>query len=296
MKKNYKKMLSILCGVLISVSAFAQGTWKATGTEVLMPVSTAITTGITGLTVMHSDADATTGVIGKTDTGAPTVTYDGVTWDNEAIIQGSTNGMYYALRPTSNGVIQVSGKMGNNKATFFLQLTTDCPDNADLVALTTNLSTGGAITGTPAYFTLPQVFNSSDNTTNTWDGTVSLNTTGANLYTVMTFNVTANTTYLFGVNGSKFMLRGISYKLSTGIAPLSANKKSFSLQNPAKGNVILKVNESVKIGIYNTVGVLLSQKLVSPTDNNVDISRLVSGVYFVKDMNNAYKTQKLIIE
>jgi len=293
MKKNYKKMLSILCGVIIGVSAFAQGTWQVTGTEASVPASTAITTGITGLTLMHSDV---AGVIGKTDTGDHTVVFNGVTWDTQGIIQGSTNGMYYAFRPTSNGIVDVSGKMGSGKTTFFLELTDVCPDAADLVALTTNSATGAVIYATAANFVLPQVTNSLDGLVGTWDGTVAINTSGANTYNVLSFNVYANKTYIFGVNGSKFMLRGINYKLTTGVSQVNADKKSFNLQNPAKGNVILQVNESVQIGIYNTVGVLMSQKLISPSENNVDISRLVSGVYFVKDMNHAYNTQKLIVE
>ena len=292
MKKNYKKMLSILCVVIIGASAYAQGTWQVDSTLASIPQATAINTGITGFAMMHSDAS---GIIGKGDNGAPTVVYDGVTWNTQGIIQGSNNNMYFALRTSSNGVVEVSGKMGNGKKTFFLQLTDAFSDAADLASLTGNdLVTD--ITGTAANYVLPQVFNSSDNTTNTWDGTVALNTTGANLYTVMAFNVAANTTYVFGVNGSKFMLRGINFKLSTGIVPVNADKKSFTIQNPAKGNVILLVNESVKIGIYNTVGTLMIQKLVSPTENSFNISQLVPGVYFVKDMNNAYKTQKLIVE
>lgn len=293
MEKNYKKMLSILCLGLISVSAFAQGTWKTTGTETAISASTAITTGITGITLMHSDAAT---VIGKSDTGATPVTYNSVTWDNLAMIQGSTNGMYYAARTTSNGILDVSVKMGSAKATFVLELTDACPDNADIAALTTNTASGSTIYGTTTYFVLPSVYDTYNNTTGTWNGSAAIQSSGSNQYMVMSFPVSANKTYVFGVNGSKLMLRGLNFKVTTAVAPVNSDLKIFSFQNPAKGNVILQLKESVQIGIYNTVGALMLQKMVTPSENNVDLSGLKSGVYLIKDMNNTYKTQKLIVE
>ena len=72
MKKNLLKIVSILALGLISVSASAQGVWKASGTEAAIPVSTETGFGITGLTCMHSDVTviddvALTGVRGRTD-------------------------------------------------------------------------------------------------------------------------------------------------------------------------------------------------------------------------------------
>lgn len=293
MKKNYTKMFSIFCLGLMSISSFAQGTWKVTGTEAAINASTAIETGITGLTVMHSDAAT---VIGKGDAGEHTVVFNGVTWDNQGIIQGSTNGMYYAFRPTSNGIIDVSGKMGSGKTTFFLELTDACPDNADLAALTTNLGTGAAIYATPANFVLPTVTNSIDNTTSTWNGTVAVNTSGANTYNVLSFPVSANKTYVFGVNGSKFMLRGINYKVTSGFSTPNSNKETFSFKSITKGNVAFNLNEILNVGIYNTVGALMIQKTISPLENNVNTSSLLSGVYFIKDMGNNYNSHKLIVE
>jgi len=298
MKKNYKKMMSILCLGLIGVSAYAQGTWKAAGTEATVAPGTEMTyVGIYGLSVMHSEA-AAAGVIGKSDVGSPTVSYNGIDWDNPAIIQGATNVMYYTLTPTSNGTLDISVKMGSGKNTFVFELTDAFTSSyANLAALITANPVATTIIATAADFTTPTVTNSVDNSTATWNGTAAINTTGANVYQVLSFTVKANKTYVVGVVGSKLMVRGINYILApAGVVSANADKKIFNIQNPAKGNVTFQMNESVQVGIFNTVGVLVSQKLVSPSENKVDISRLVPGVYFIKDMNNAYKTQKLIVE
>ncbi len=146
-------------------------------------------------------------------------------------------------------------------------------------------------------YTLPQVYDTYNNTTNTWNGTAAINTSAAVQYMVMSFPVTANKIYVVGVAGSKLQLRGINYTLTTSaVASVNSDKKIFSIQNSGNGNLVLQMKESVKIGIYNTLGVLMSQKLVSPSGNSVDISRLVPGVYFIKDINRAYQTQKFIVK
>jgi hypothetical protein len=205
--------------------------------------------------------------------------------------------MYFAFRPTSNGTLDIPVKMGSDKKTFVLELTDACPDNADLAALTTNLQDGNNILGTPTYFTLPSVYDTYHATTGTWDGTVAIQTTGANVYMVMSFPVVANKTYVVGVLGSKMMLRGINYvATSSKVQEIGAGQKIEVFPNPAKGNVVVKMKETTKIGIYSAGGSLQKQQLITPTDNNVDISALVPGVYFIKDLSNKNKTQKLVVK
>jgi len=55
------------------------------------------------------------------------------------------------------------------------------------------------------------------------------------------------------------------------------------------------MDKTTEIGIYNAVGLLLRQQLVTPSDNNVDVSGLEPGVYFIRDMNSKNKAQKLIV-
>src|SRR4030043_586980 len=137
MKKLYMKMLTVLFTGLIGISAYAQGTWKADSTIPAINPSIEIEMGITGLSCMHSDVSAAEG---KSDTGTVAVEYNGVTYDNLAMIQGVNNGMYYAFRPAQDGTLDISVKMGPNKKTFIIELADACPNNADLAALTTNFS------------------------------------------------------------------------------------------------------------------------------------------------------------
>ena len=122
MKKLYSLTVLTLFLGFAGINSHAQGTWKAVGTETIIEESTAIAMGITNLTCMHSDANAA-GVIGKTDVGAPTISYNGVDWNNEAFIQGANNAMYFAFLPTMNGVLDIAAKMGSGKALYILELT-----------------------------------------------------------------------------------------------------------------------------------------------------------------------------
>ena len=280
MKKIYKNFLLLLSLVLVGVSVNAQGTWKVSGTEAAINASTAIETGITGLTLMHSDAAT---VLGKSDTGATPVTYNDITWDNLAMMQGSTNGMYYALRPTSNGTIDVSVKMGSAKKTFVLELTDACPNYNDLAALTTGTATGDLIIGTTTYFTTPTVFDTYTNASATWNGSAAIQSTGANVYMVMSFPVTANKTYVVGVLGSKLMLRGLNYKVVAGVSNVFADKGiSFD------GKTVLNsMNNNIEI--YNVLG-----KLVGKSSTDFNMTDLPKGIYIVRaeGINGALKFTK----
>jgi hypothetical protein len=268
MKKIYLKMFSILLIGSIGISAYAQGTWKTTGTEPVISPSTAIATGIAGLSLMHSDLAT---IVGKTDVGATSVTYNGVTWANESYVQGTTNGMYYAFRSTSDGILDIPVKMGSGKKTFIVQLTDACPDNANLAALTSNIGTGDGIIGTPAYFTLPSVYDTYHATNGTWDGTVAIQSTGANVYMVMSFPVVANKTYVVGVLGSKLMLKGVNYIVTTAVRETPAIKGiSFN------GTQVLN-EKGQKIELYT-----MSGKLINRSSSSISTENLPKGVYIVR--------------
>ncbi|MBN2609937.1 MAG: T9SS type A sorting domain-containing protein [Bacteroidales bacterium] len=292
MKKIYMKLFAVLFTGLISVSIYAQGTWKADSLQEAINASTEIPIAITGITCMHSDAQTVTG---KGDTGAETVVYNEVTYDNLAFIQGSTNGMYYAFRTAQDGTLDISVKMGGGKKTFIVELTDACPDYDNLTALTTNFATGDAITTMLTYFTLPSVYDTQSQSEKTWDGSVA--PVEATTYMVFSWPVSANKTYIAGCFGSKMMLRGINYKTTaSGLIDNATFKTSDIYPNPANGRVFFKLEKSAEIGIYNTVGILVKQKLVTPSNNSIDISGLQHGVYFVKDVNSDSKVQKLVIK
>jgi hypothetical protein len=272
MKKIYLKMFSILFIGSIGITAYAQGTWKTTGTETTVLPSTAITMGaITGLSCMHSDA---ANIIGKSDANAPAVSYNGVTWDNLSFVQGATNGMYYAFRPTSYGILDIPVKMGSGKSTFVLELTDLCPDNADIAALTSNMPGADLITIDPTYFSTPLVYDTYHKTSRTWSGNGAADTmqfTGGNVYLVMSFPVVANKTYVVGCFGSKLMLRGVNYIVTT-----SVNERPAIKGISYNGTQVLNENNQ-KIELFNMSGRLITRASSSiPTDN------LPKGVYIVR--------------
>ncbi|MDO9255633.1 MAG: T9SS type A sorting domain-containing protein [Bacteroidales bacterium] len=270
MKKIYLKMFSILLMGSIGISAYAQGIWKTTGTETAISASTDIPMGITGLSCMHSDAAT---VIGKTDVGAASVSYHGVTWNNESMVQGGTNGMYYAFRSTSDGILDIPVKMGSAKKTFILELTDACPYSAVLADVTAAFPTGDQIFIDPAYFTLPLVYDTYHKTSRTWSGATAdtMQFTGANVYLVMSFPVVPNKTYVVGVIGSKLMLKGVNYIVTTSVKETPAIKGiSFN------GTQVLN-EKGQKIELYNMAGKLIIRSSSSiPTDN------LPRGVYVVR--------------
>jgi hypothetical protein len=281
-----KKSLLFIAVIAASMCANAQGIWKATGTEASIAASTDITlTGITGLKCMHSDV---AGVIGKTDTGSPTTTYNGVSFDNPAIVQGSTNDMYYAFLPAKSGVMDVALKMGSAKKTFVLELNAPTP----LSDLTTAYGTFGGIPA--ASWTAPSVYDTYNNSKASWNGSTPIQSTGANVYMVISIPVTANKTYVVGVLGSKLMLRGISLTATTNVSNLSASGLNV-FPNPACGKVYVNVNEPSEIGIYSIAGSLIKQQVVSSSQNAINISDLHSGIYFIKDLKSS-QVQKLIVK
>ncbi|MDD4991450.1 MAG: T9SS type A sorting domain-containing protein [Paludibacter sp.] len=279
MKKNYKKMLSVLCLGLIGMSAYAQGTWKALGTEAAITAGTNIETGIFNLTVAHSDGGAAA-VIGKSDVGAPHFDCNGITWDNEAIIQGGTNGMYFALKPASTGIIDVSIKMGSAKATFAVELADAfATDLTTLTTVTAPVAASTAYAASPIFlnaanYTTPTVTETlSDGTvtTGTWNGTVAINTSGANQWLAMSFPVTANKIYVVGCFGSKLMLRGINYSLTSAVNQVLSNKGiSFN------GKEVTNTN-NLPIEIYNVLG-----KKVAASSTTISTANLQKGIYIVK--------------
>jgi|GEM_PF-1738667 len=289
-----KKPLLLIAVIAAAMCANAQGTWFATGTEALIAAGTEMNLGIANLKVIPSDA---AGVIGKTDAGATAVTYNGINYENLAMIQGSTNGMYYAFLPSKSGTLDIAIKMGSGKKTFILEVKDEFYTNlpatvGDIAALTTNIPTADGITA--QYFTTPSVYDTYNLTNGIWDGTVAMQSTGANVYLVASFPVTANKTYAVGCFGSKLMLRAATLTTTTNVSNISVPEFKI-FPNPASGKFYMSVNRPTEIGIYSMTGQLVKQQLVASSKNYVNLSEIHSGVYFVKTMNNNSQTQKLIV-
>jgi hypothetical protein len=295
MKKLYMKTFLVLLLGIIGISTYAQGLWLADSIDIIsIRGSLEIPFEINNLSCMHSD---TALAASRAEPEATDVEYNGVLYDNKATFKSSTNNMYYAFRPAKDGTLDISLKYYGGKLFFLLELTDACPDNADLAALTTNIIKGDEITGTPEYFTTPTVYDTDGETEKTWNGTVAPVT--VNTFMVFSWEVEADKTYIAGAIGSKLTLRGINYICEAdpdGLDNLTTVQSLNFFPNPATGNVIVKMDESTTIGIYNSVGLLLKQQLVTSSNNNVDISALEPGMYFIRDMNSKNQVQKLIIK
>ena len=287
-----KKTLLFIAAIAATMYVNAQGTWSVTGTEASIASSTEITTGITNVTCMHSDF---AGVIGKGDSGAPSVTDGALTFSNEAIVQGSSNGMYYAFKSSQNGILSIAAKMGAGKSTYVIEVPTTTSTN--LADLTTNSATCTDLTGTNPEVTTTAIQNGAPVAvaTQAWSGTAMNPSGGANMYVIMKFKVTANTIYAVGVTGSKFMLRGAAFTSTTNISNVKAPEMKV-YPNPASGKVFINVDQPSEIGIYSLTGSLVKQQFVTSSNNSINISELNSGIYFVKMMNSNNMTQKLIIQ
>jgi hypothetical protein len=290
-----KKTLLFIAVIIAAMFTNAQGTWKAVGTEASVAAGTEMTLGIPNLKAVPSDA---AGVVGKTDSGAPTTTYNGISWDSQAIVQGSTNGMYFAFLPSKSGTFDIAIKMGSAKKTFFLELKNEAYTSisatvGDLAALAAGYPTADGIAA--ANFTTPSVYDTYHATNGTWDGTTNFQSTGANVYFAASFPVTANKTYVIGCYGSKLMLRGVSLATTTNVGKIPAS--DFRVYpNPANGRVFIDVNEPTNIGIYNLVGNLVAEKTISTSGEFIDVRNFVPGMYFVRSTTTQGITQKLIIK
>lgn len=248
----------------------APAVWKASydaDNITSYPASTPIATGIAGLTVLHNDGGATL-VADKGDSGAPTVTYGGITWDNEAFIQGNTNGMFYAISADADGTLDVSVKMGSGKNTFVAETADPIATVGAQVITATDKDPLGKITDP----TLPQVYDTHNGTTGTWNNTAAINTSGDNAYLVMSFSVTAGKTYIVGCDGSKLMLRGLAYIPGgrTSIPTLSVNKVVKTIDYyDLMGRKVTNAN------LKNTLLI----KKVTYTDGSISSSKVITSKY-----------------
>lgn len=278
-----KKTLLSLTFIAMAFGAMSQGTWFATGTEALIPPSTDIDLGIANLKCQHSDA-AAAGVIGKSDVGAPSVSYNGVEYKNETQIQGATNGMYYAFIPSQAGTLDISIKMGSGKKTYVIKVKDETYTyyetsigNLSVLTNKVGILTGFVPDDLDAY---PQVYDTYNKTTGIWDGSTAIQSSGSNQYLVMSFPVAANKTYCVGCAGSKLMLRGVSYFV--GSAAIDQNKASSYKVIANAGRISINNITNEKISVSDLMG--RSIQVNDPSDIAVN-----PGMYFVKVNNEVTK-------
>ncbi|MDA3878919.1 MAG: hypothetical protein PF436_00900 [Prolixibacteraceae bacterium] len=249
-----KRILLIVMAVFTSVVINAQGTWFSAANETTYDAGTELGFGIDNLECMHSDVS---GIIEKSDEGAPIVEYNGVTYDNAAFIQGSNNGMYYAFLPSADGTLDLSVKMSSNKSTFVLEMKDVFfqgmgMEVSDIQALTSQIGTADMLID-PNFADYPTVYDTFNEAEKTWNGTENAQETGDSQHMVFSFPVTSGKTYVFGCFGSKIMIRGVNFATGNSakdIANFNAtvvSKEFYSitgqkLVEPQKGlNIIKKI-------------------------------------------------------
>jgi hypothetical protein len=246
----------------------APGIWKASydaDNVITYQPSVAIETGIAGLTVMHND-DGAPKVADKQDPGATPVSYGGITWDNEAHIQGNSNGMFYAISADADGTLDVSVKMSNGKNTFVAETNDAITTVAAQTITGTDRSPLDKITD-PAF---PQVYDTYNNNIGTWNNTAPINPTPDPQYLVMSFSISAGKTYIVGCDGSKLMLRGLAYipgGREVSIPTLTTNKVVRSVEYyDLMGRRVLNENQRNTVLIKKTTyvdGTISSTKVIT---------------------------------
>ncbi len=272
-----KKTLLSLTFIAMAFGAMSQGTWTPSGTEASIAAATYIDLGISNLKCQHSDA---AGVVGKPDDGAPSVTYNGYTFANGTMMQGSTNGMYYAFLPAKDGKLDVAIKMGSNKKTYVYELKDAIylTTVGNLTELTTDFA--GIATITAEFFTTPRVYDTYTQKDSIWDGTQPFQTTGSNVYMIISIPVTANKTYVVSCAGSKLMLRGVNYIV--GSAAIDQNKASSYEVYASAGRISIKNLNNEKVSVSDLMG--RSIQVNNPSEIAVN-----PGMYFVKVNNEVTK-------
>ena len=156
---------------------------------------------------------------------AQEVTLNGVTYGGDAdknILQGETNGQYFAFTPAFDGTLDVAVKMGNAKKGYVIEIDPVTLAAAmmmesftaqDVISQLGNVCsavqamadpslgvTNPTVTGVGAGFASGASF----------DGTTNFNDTGANEYEIISMTAKAGHIYIIGCDGSKVMFRGAS--------------------------------------------------------------------------------------
>jgi hypothetical protein len=272
-----KKTLLSLTFIAVAFGAMSQGTWLAKGDEASIPAATYIDLGVSNLKCQHSDA---AGVIGKGDVGATAVTCNNYTFANETMIQGATNGMYYAFLPAKEGKLDVAIKMGSNKKTYVYELKDEIylTTAGNLTELTTDFA--GIATITAEYFTALRVYDTYNQKDSIWDGTQPIQNTGSNVWLVISIPVKANKTYVVSCAGSKLMLRGVNYIV--GSSALNPNKASSYDVIASAGRISVKNITNEKVSVSDLMG--RSIQVINPSEIAVN-----PGLYFVKVNNEVTK-------
>ena len=187
----------------------------------------------------------------------------------KAYVQGSTNGMYYAIAPAKAGTLSFGFKMGKNKNTYILKTTTakiaDITTEASASSLISNdLLLCSDVKGTVECEAPTVTYNVKGGSTGSgsFDGTAAINTSGSDKWIEVTgVEVSEGDVIIVGCDGSKVMFKGVALSgasVADGVVYTSTNPTAVQGVAEAKAEVAAPVkvvkNGQVFIGNFNVAG------------------------------------------
>ena len=187
----------------------------------------------------------------------------------KAYVQGSTNGMYYAIAPAKAGTLSFGFKMGKNKNTYILKTTTakiaDITTEASASSLISNdLLLCSDVKGTVECEAPTVTYNVKGGSTGSgsFDGTTAINTSGSDQWIEVTgVEVSEGDVVIVGCDGSKVMFKGVALSgasVADGVVYTSTNPSAVQGVAEAKAEVakVAKVitAKGVQIGNVNVAG------------------------------------------
>ena len=187
----------------------------------------------------------------------------------KAYVQGSTNGMYYAIAPAKAGTLSFGFKMGKSKMTYILKTTTakiaDITTEASASSLISNdLLLCSDVKGTVECEAPTVTYNVKGGSTGSgsFDGTTAINTSNSDQWIEVTgVEVSEGDVIIVGCDGSKVMFKGVALSgasVADGVVYTSTNPSAVQgvaeAKAEAKAPVKVITANGIQIGNYNIAG------------------------------------------
>jgi hypothetical protein len=254
MKKLYLKLLSVLFLGFIGITASAQ-VWNISDAPFGAAVTYSTTTTLNGLTI-YSPA-------GEVAVDANPKTIGTFTFSYRLKLGGS--GTFTDPTTPATRVLAFS-VAGNTTITVYGMSSSSTADRTLVIAAGNQTTEVGRFSALGASI-----------------GTADFNYVGGPT-TIFLFSTSS------GIN--------LYYIKAVPTVPTSINNTQINQEkifpNPARETVTVNTNETIKISIFNSSGILMKQELASPSMNTLNISDLNPGLYFVRSNNNKI-SQRLIV-
>lgn len=111
-----------------------------------------------------------------------------------------------------------------------------------------------------------------------------------------TFNATTCYTLRVALGTATGKMSDVITGAANGIQAVESQGKAKAYPNPAKGNLLVSLDElkgNTEIILYNTNGVKIMSKRTMQMNNAFDVSRLPSGMYLIKVLQNGKQVSQM---